>query len=609
MYRFDKIKLIIWDLDETFWHGTITEGGAVVPPAHRALLKDLTDAGIVNSICSKNDWEPVRSELEKQGLLQYFVFPSVNWESKGNRIKELIADMQLRPANVLFIDDNHSNREEVRFFCPEIMVADPEELPSLIADVAKAPKKDTDHKRLKQYRVLEEKRASRETYSSNEAFLLESNIRLDMEKNCLSQIPRIHDLILRSNQLNFTKLRSSEAELSALLSDPTVESGYVSVCDKFGDYGIVGFYAIKDHKAIHFTFSCRTLGMGIEQYVYNHLGRPDLEIVGEVISDLSSTELPKWINQPTSAAVAKKAEIKGLTGKQVLIKGPCDLFQIFPYIANPDLIEADFTHTAENGVHIESTGHTTHIVESHRLSQAQKDLVISEVPFTASDIYTPNLFEGNYKVAVISILTDANLGVYRRKETGEQFAFLEYLHPITDPASWDGLISKEYNVSNFDFTREMLKEFAEQYEFVGRNTPEQVVENLRYIREHLSKDCTLVIMLGGELHYEKNTYPAYEDRYLVHQKMNSAIRTLAQELDGIQLLDVNKYLVDQSSFYDHYNHYIKPVYYALAKDLIDIINRCTGSSIKEASRAKMFLIRLKEAVAPLYRKLFHIMRK
>ena len=603
MYQFEKIKLVIWDLDDTFWNGTLTEGGAVIPHAHSELLLTLTDIGIVNSICSKNDWEPVRAELEKHDLLQYFVFPSVNWESKGNRVKELISDMQLRPANVLFIDDNHSNREEVRYFCPEIMVADPEEIPALISDANKAPKKDPTHKRLKQYRVLEEKRASRQSYSSNEAFLLESNIRLDISTDCLPQLPRIHDLLLRSNQLNFTKLRSSEAELSELLSDPGVQAGYVSVCDKFGDYGIVGFYAVKDHKAIHFTFSCRTLGMGIEQYVYNHLGRPELEVVGEVISDLSSTGLPKWINQNSGSTAAKKAEIKGLSGKQVLIKGPCDLFQIFPYISNPEYIDADFTHVADNGVQIESTGHTTHIVESLRLNEEQKSRVIHEVPFTAPDIYRPNLFEGDYKVAVISILTDANLGVYRRKETGERFAFLEYIHPITDPANWDGLISQKYNTCNFVFTRDMLEKFAEQYEFVGRNTPEQVVENLRYIRKHLSQDCTLVIMLGGELHYEKNTFPAYEDRYLVHRKMNAAIRQFAAESEGIRLLDVNKYLVDQSSFYDHYNHYIKPVYYALAKDMIDIINECTDGNLRESSKITMLKVRLKEFLAPLYYKL------
>ena len=109
MYRFEKIKLVIWDLDDTFWNGTITEGGAAIPEEHRALLSDLTDIGIVNSICSKNDYDVVAPVLEKEGLAQFFVFPSVNWNPKGQRIRQLIADMQLRPANVLFLDDNPSN--------------------------------------------------------------------------------------------------------------------------------------------------------------------------------------------------------------------------------------------------------------------------------------------------------------------------------------------------------------------------------------------------------------------------------------------------------------------------------------------------------------------
>ena len=118
MYQFEKVKLIIWDLDDTFWQGTLAEGGATIPEENKVLLRRLTDIGIVNSICSKNDWEQVKVELKRQEMLEYFVFPSVNWEAKGNRVKQLIADMQLRPPNVIFLDDNPSNREEVRYFCP-----------------------------------------------------------------------------------------------------------------------------------------------------------------------------------------------------------------------------------------------------------------------------------------------------------------------------------------------------------------------------------------------------------------------------------------------------------------------------------------------------------
>ena len=602
MYQFEKIKLIIWDLDETFWNGTISEETIIVPEENRKLIKRLTDIGIVNSICSKNDWEPVKSELERQQLLEYFVFPSVNWDSKGSRVKQLIEDMQLRPTNVLFLDDNPSNREEVRYFCPGIMVGEPEVIPHLIEEARVCKKNDAEHKRLKQYRVLETKNQEKAQYVSNEDFLVESNVQVTIAYDCLEQIERIHDLILRSNQLNFTKVRSTQEELKELIIDADVESGYVSVIDRFGDYGIVGFYALQGKRLLHFVFSCRTLGMGIEQYVYNALNRPELEVVGEVISDLSKEELPKWINQGKRLEEASKMQVRGLEKHMVLIKGPCDLFQIYPYIAQTELFDTEFTYTTDSGLGIESTGHTTHIVEAGRLNKEEKARVLAEVPFTHIGMYNDAIYRNPYKVVFISILTDANLGVYRRKETGERLVFLEYIYPLTDEANWEGYLSGKYDNRGFKFTRDILQDFSQKYEFVGRNTPEQIVGNLTYIREHLPKECTLVVMLGGELYYEKNTFEAYKDRHIVHKQINDAVRQYAAKIENVRLLDVNKYLVDQSSFYDHFNHYIKPVYYKLAEEMVGIVNECTGSHIKETSKMKMIFIRVKETLAPFYYK-------
>lgn len=609
MIHFDKIKLIIWDMDETFWDGIISEGDVIIPEGHLILINNLTDCGIVNSICSKNDYSVVKNELEKYGIFNQFVFVSVNWKPKGNRVKHIIEDMHLRTENVLFIDDNHSNREEVRFMCPGIMIAAENEIDDLCEYAKNAEHKDPEHKRLHQYQLLEEKKNESTQFESNIDFLKHSNIRLKICHDCDAQIDRIHDLLLRANQLNFTKLRSSKDELQAMFADSSVECAYIEVSDKFGEYGIVGFYAIQNNRLIHFTFSCRTLGMGIEQYVYNHLNRPQLNKVGEVISDLSTIDLPDWINQidnknENAAPCTSDTDLQ-IKEHTVLVKGPCDLFQLYPYIPHSRSFDTEFTYTLDNGLTIESTGHTTHIVESLRLTKEQKDLIVSEVPFTDHSMYCDNIFRIPYKVVFISILTDANLGVYQRKETGEKLAFLEYIHPITDPANWDKLISKEYNTANFNFTKEILKQFAEKYEFIGRNSPEQIVENLKYIKAHLNKDCTLVIMLGGELYYEKNIFEAYKDRHIVHKKINEAIRRFAIDTDNVRLLDVNKYLVDQTSFYDHFNHYIKPVYYQLAHDMIEIINECTGESYKEKSKLKMIVIRMKEILYPYY----HALRK
>ena len=90
-----KIKLIIWDLDETFWNGTISE--QKVAPVKQAcdLVLLSSKKGIVNSICSKNDEKPCIDKLKEWDLDKYFVFNSINWEPKGQRIKDTVESMNL----------------------------------------------------------------------------------------------------------------------------------------------------------------------------------------------------------------------------------------------------------------------------------------------------------------------------------------------------------------------------------------------------------------------------------------------------------------------------------------------------------------------------------
>lgn len=601
MHNFNRIKLVIWDLDDTLWRGTLSEGEVFMDSQNVQLINRLTDIGIINSICSKNDLETVQKKLQEIGILEKFVFISVNWEAKGGRVKQIIENMQLRPENVLFVDDNPSNLEEAKFYCPELITMLPEELPDLLHEALECDKKDPGHKRLKQYRILEEKQKQKGQFTSNEEFLYSSNIQVKFENDCMGNLKRIHDLIWRSNQLNFTKVRSTQEELQEIFIDESVECGYVRVRDRFGDYGITGFYALKDGKLIHFCFSCRILGMGIEQFVYEKLGRPEIKIVGEVVSDLSKGKVPGWINQETQKQEHKSVPVKNGCTHRVLIKGPCDLFQILPYIADKNMIDTEFTYVNKKGITIESTGHTTHIVEAMRLTDKQKKRILKEVPFADEGIYSDRIYKGDYKVVIVSILQDANLGVYRRKDTGEQIAFAEGYHPITDLKNWDAYISGKYSSSGFRFTYDFLKQFSERYEFMGINTPVQIVDNLRYIRKCLPKDCMLAVMLGGELYYEKNTVPAYENRHLVHKKINDAIRAAADELN-LYLIDVNRYLVDQNSFYDHFNHYIKPVYYQLAGEIVQLINEQTGSELKETPKFKMIQVHLKELIAPFYYK-------
>ena len=73
----DKIKLVIWDLDETFWKGTLSEEGIQLISSNIEVVKTLTNRGIINSIVSKNTYTDAQEQIKKAGIWDYFVFPKI----------------------------------------------------------------------------------------------------------------------------------------------------------------------------------------------------------------------------------------------------------------------------------------------------------------------------------------------------------------------------------------------------------------------------------------------------------------------------------------------------------------------------------------------------
>lgn len=90
----DKIKVVIWDLDDTLWKGTLAEGDDVQLLENRvAIIKELNKRGIVNAICSKNDPDKAKSKLEEFKIWDLFVFPTIEFMPKGEMIKNLLSAM------------------------------------------------------------------------------------------------------------------------------------------------------------------------------------------------------------------------------------------------------------------------------------------------------------------------------------------------------------------------------------------------------------------------------------------------------------------------------------------------------------------------------------
>lgn len=549
MIKLDKIKLIIWDLDDTFLCGTISEEGYILPEPHVKLIKDLTDAGIINSICSKNDYDSTKAELVKLGLWDYFVFASINWENKGKRIKFIIDQMALRPINVLFVDDNTFNIQEAKHYLPDLQVAMPDIIPSIIEQLDKVAKKDTSHKRLKQYKVLEEKTIVAESYDSNEEFLFSSNIQVQIHHDCLAKAERLHELLLRTNQLNYTKKRITLEELLSILQNISYRCGYVTVTDNFGDYGIVGFFAVTDGRLEHFLFSCRTMGQMIEQWVYAQLNFPKLEVVGEVRTQLNQIDCPKWINQ--NIEQSKIANNTQSINCKILLKGPCDLSNAQSYLNLGESVISEFTYVKQDtGQVIDTYNHSLHIKGLLDYSEKDKQEIINDCAFVDSEMLQGTFFCEKYDVIFLSSLIESVYHIYQKKNSSLKVVYRSSINPELD------------------------EKFMNQYDCVGLITPEEYEEFLVWCLGKLPQSTTLCIILGSTLSLLHTQ--AIAER---HRSINEVVMKIAAANPRLRYINVDDFIKSERDITDSINHYQTRIYYEIAQEMLHIIKDSTGQQV------------------------------
>ena len=348
----NPVKLVVWDLDDTFWTGTLSEEPVTPIAGNIELVKTLAARGIVSSICSKNDHAQAVAELARMGVLDDFVLPSISFQPKGRSIAALIEALQLRPDNVVFIDDNPSVLAEAAFACPGMVCLDsPAKLADQMDGEALRGSPDTELKRLAQYRLLAARYDSRQGAEGNNlAFLRQSEIRIEIDYAVEPHIDRVIELINRSNQLNYTKVRveTDEARQNLLESIKAFgfNAGVVRVWDKYGDYGIVGFFmtlaTLREYRLEQFVFSCRIMNMGVEQYVFDYLNRPEIRIAESVANPIVGYPEIDWIeNGSKDAAIAELRQFK------LVLVGGCDMLQLSTYCSNNS---AEFTNRDEHGL-------------------------------------------------------------------------------------------------------------------------------------------------------------------------------------------------------------------------------------------------------------------
>jgi FkbH-like protein len=570
----EAIRLVIWDLDETFWKGTLTEGGIELVEEHCAIVKTLAKRGIVSTICSKNDFEQIKGVLESNGVWEYFVLPSISWEPKGPRIQQLIQSIQLRPATVLFIDDNPLNLQEARRFEPELQVASQEIIAELLDHPLCKGKDDAELKRLNQYKLLELRKRDQDSAAGDvEDFLRASNIRVEINYDVLSYLDRALELITRTNQLNFTKVKVSSdpaaarEELRKLLGEYHVHAGLIRVVDRYGDHGYCGLYITKFMQArfVHFCFSCRILGMGVETWIYRNLGRPHLDVRGEVLSDVRSDRRSvDWITLLDGRAGPEEhADEQLCQFDRVGARGGCDLEALIHYF-QPRVrqLQREFARSRNwFQVRLEHSmlfryaleGPDEKVLAAYRL-----------LGYETGDFETAyGQPSGGPTLWLLSFIVDNVIAMYRHRSSGVWV-------PFQAPGLREDSDARGHSVGDLieqartEKSAQMLRALNDEFVYEGTISEGLFKENLAAILDRAPPGTTVVLFLCNEDRFDAGAGELCE--YPRGRTINRWMRDVAGAYPFVSFLDMRALVQNRSEMTGQF-HFDRIVYHRAFKEL------------------------------------------
>lgn len=275
----NKVKCVIWDLDQTLWDGILGEQDAdkvSLRPEVLRMMMALDERGILQSIASKNDHDSAWQVLDRLGVAHLFLYPQINWEPKSANVRRIVESLNIGADSCAFIDDSPFERAEVAHELPGIQLFSDQAVTTLL----KRPEFDvpvTEESRQRRgfYRAEAQRKQQAMQYGDRyETFLKTCEMEATLFRPTQhDHVERCVELLLRSNQLNLSTYRYTREEFSRLLQRPDVVCVGTSCRDRFGDYGIVGFAAFvmsKDGVVLKdFVLSCRVAQKKVENGWFN----------------------------------------------------------------------------------------------------------------------------------------------------------------------------------------------------------------------------------------------------------------------------------------------------------------------------------------------------
>jgi FkbH-like protein len=293
-------KVLAVDLDNTLWGGVIGDDGLAGielgdnSPRGEAFkdfqkyVKSLKDRGVLLAVCSKNDeakaLEPFEKHPEMVLKREDFVAFSANWEPKSENLRRMATELQLGLDSFVFADDNPAEIEIVRQFAPEVgrvlLGPDPADYVSQLQDSRFfEPRQITreDARRLEQYHAEAERKKMESHCTNMDSYLASLEMVGEIHPFRPVDLPRVAQLVAKSNQFNLTTRRHSEAELGAIMNHPDTGHFSVRLRDRFGDHGLISVVILRFANGVAevdtWLMSCRVLKREVEEVVLNEMMR------------------------------------------------------------------------------------------------------------------------------------------------------------------------------------------------------------------------------------------------------------------------------------------------------------------------------------------------
>lgn len=275
-------KVLVTDLDDTFWSGIVSDVGAegIAPEgpgrvAYRAWLKGLAARGILLAIASRNDEAMVREAFAREDLnfsLDDFAAIEVAWDRpKSAMLQSIATRLGVHTNSLVFIDDREENRNEVRAQLPEVFVPEmPEEsacwMETLSALTVFETLSVTEDDTLRAASI--KANAARQQMAealSPEAYIARLEQVLTPEVLTRKHLDRAAQLSQRCNRFNMCGTRHTTAELEG-------RTGWVyRLKDRYGDMGMISLVVLEGNQIVTWVMSCRAFGRGVERLILEHL--------------------------------------------------------------------------------------------------------------------------------------------------------------------------------------------------------------------------------------------------------------------------------------------------------------------------------------------------